>query len=216
MKKFLLVSNLVPKEGFQYPLGFNCGKKYRGHAHEKLYSLDRFFEEEIIWDTLHIEDVNEDRLKDYFDNNYDAIFLSGSPFCIHEDHDWIQTLKGALQDFIGKNNQTRLFGICFGLQILTDVMGGKVAPVKDFIKGQSKFILTDGTEIHTEVYHENYVETPPKNAEILAHSPEGMPYFVRFNKNIWGVQPHPERALKDEQKNKEADQFWSNFFKDWV
>ncbi len=55
---------------------------------------------------------------------FDGVLISGSPYGVYEDHDFIPPLK----DFIRREMTcgTAIAGICFGHQIMAEAMGGKV------------------------------------------------------------------------------------------
>ncbi len=216
MKKILVISNYVPKEGFNYPGGL-CPLTHRRKAHEALFSMQRFFDEKIFWKIIKVEKYDYFKLKSLcFDTQYDAIFCSGSPYNTDDNYFWIKNLKKVLTDFHESEIKTPLLGLCFGAQILAEVFGGTVSKADDFFTGETSLTLTTEsyaeTIIETRTFHENYIKEMPPKAKLIGHGPQKMPYLIQFDTHIWGIQSHPEFILSEKKSNKASNNFWRSFF----
>ncbi len=216
MKNFLLISNYAPKLGFKYP-HVSCPIKHRKLAHDHIYSINRFFSEPINWTTIRTEETDIKQLETYIlSKKFDGIIISGSPYSIGENDEWIKRIQKATEKLVHSDHQTPVLGICFGAQLIAKIFGGKITRSSQFLKNESELILESGTRIPTKVFHQEYVSHVPKGTRVLAKSPEGMPYLLQYAKNIWGVQSHLEQILNCTIKNNKAHNFWQNFFQKWI
>lgn len=215
MKKFLLLSNYAPKPGFKYP-EVDCPLAHREQAHERIYALDRFWPEGVLWQTLRAEDMTYEALTETIGKgDWDAIWLSGSPYLLEEasNHPWIESMQKMSATLITEN-QTPVIGLCFGLQLLATAAGGSVKKTQGYQKGEKNILTAAGEPmIKTRVYHENYVTDLPSAAEVLGKTECGMPYLVKFGEKVLGVQSHPECALEDVQESQKAENFWGQQFR---
>ena len=57
-------------------------------------------------------------------NDCDAYLITGSKASAYEEKNWITKLKKFVQTL--HQNKTKLIGICFGHQIITEALGGSV------------------------------------------------------------------------------------------
>lgn len=123
-----------------------------------------------------------------------AIILSGSPASLLEREpptppEWVLNLG------------IPVLGICYGHQVIARMMGGTISRAsgeygRTYIRITKRDPIFEGLGDREEVWmsHSDYVEKPPKDAEILALS-EDMGYVASFRisgKPIYGVQFHPE------------------------
>lgn len=94
-----------------------------------------------------------------------------------------------------------VLGICYGSQLMSYVLGGKVAtaPVSEY--GKTEVMIDTSSEIFKNVSdsticwmsHTDYIESAPEGFKIIAHTPvcpvAGMENVER---NLYAVQFHPE------------------------
>lgn len=96
-----------------------------------------------------------------------------------------------------------ILGICYGCQIMTESLGGKVskAPLREYGKTvvavNNSSTLFKGVAHNTTVWmsHTDYIEKPADGFNVIASS-ESCPVAAIENseKNLYGVQFHPEVA----------------------
>jgi len=94
-----------------------------------------------------------------------------------------------------------ILGICYGMQLLTHTLGGKVAPAREREYGPADIThtlhspLLDGLHEHLRVWmsHGDRIEAPPEGFVPLAQS-ENSPYAAigDAERRYYGVQFHPE------------------------
>ncbi len=125
-----------------------------------------------------------------------GIILSGGPSSVYEkDAPW---------------NPPDLFrlgiptlGICYGMQLMTHVLDGRVAKSSKREYGRSELFIDDPQDlfagldqekpIQVWMSHGDRIEVPPPDFQVIAHSPNSPVAAIR-NKNLqaYGVQFHPE------------------------
>jgi GMP synthase (glutamine-hydrolysing) len=99
-----------------------------------------------------------------------------------------------------------VLGICYGHQLLAHALGGAVDyhPQGREI-GTTRVVLTEAAkadplfsnfpaEFPANVSHRQTISRLPPGAEVLADNDFEPHHAVRFRKNMWGVQFHPEFA----------------------
>ncbi|MBP2658003.1 MAG: synthase (glutamine-hydrolyzing) [Firmicutes bacterium] len=94
-----------------------------------------------------------------------------------------------------------IFGICYGMQLTAYTLGGKVAQSESREYGNTRLLIDKNTDIFSELgsetqvlmSHGDYIETPPANFVVTAHT-ANTPVAAMANavRNIYGVQFHPE------------------------
>jgi GMP synthase-like glutamine amidotransferase len=100
-------------------------------------------------------------------------------------------------------------GICFGHQVLADLLGGSVVTDSNMAEsGVAEIMLTDKGKqdpllqflpdtFYGIVSHKSSVLTLPQGAEILAYSQKCPIQGFRYDSNIYGFQLHPELSVKE-------------------
>lgn len=94
-----------------------------------------------------------------------------------------------------------ILGICYGMQLMSQILGGKVerATAREYgktllevVKPEDK--LFEGLEVKFNCWmsHGDFVKEPPKGFEILAQSEHCKVGAISDNNLFWGVQFHPE------------------------
>ncbi|KAN0082650.1 Class I glutamine amidotransferase-like protein [Tylopilus felleus] len=83
--------------------------------------------EEITSDvnfTLDGYDVVNDMVYPPEDTHYDAILISGSRTSVSDDLPWVKKLVAYVQHIVDRKPSLKIFGICFGHQIISMALGG--------------------------------------------------------------------------------------------
>jgi GMP synthase (glutamine-hydrolysing) len=126
-----------------------------------------------------------------------GIILSGGPFSVYDQDaprfsEDINTLLGC-----------PLLGICYGFQLLSAELGGKVSPSpnREYGYGRLEIIETGSLlfsgmpkEMDVWLSHGDYVTTLPDGFRAVAHTSGALNAFEDLNRRIFGVQFHPEVA----------------------
>ena len=123
-----------------------------------------------------------------------AVVLSGSPYSVYDE-------GAPLPDPSILSAGVPVLGICYGLQVITHLLGGKVAPSQRKEYGPADLEVLDPdhlfrdlpTSFRVWMSHGDRVEELPEGFRVLART-EGSPYAAVFHpgKRIFGVQFHPE------------------------
>tara|TARA_Y100001970_G_C14137995_1_gene805446 strand:- start:343 stop:1032 length:690 start_codon:yes stop_codon:yes gene_type:complete len=135
------------------------------------------------------------------DFNDNAWILTGSSSSCYEDKDWIVELEILIRR--GYELNIPMLGICFGHQIISQALGGKVVKnsrgwelgsnkIKKTTAGKESSIFKS-IPLDNDYYfsHQDVVIELPKNAIELACNEMGNQAYSVGN-NIYGVQFHPE------------------------
>lgn len=129
----------------------------------------------------------------------DLWVITGSRFGVYEDHAFIPPLEAFIRAC--HTDGAKMFGICFGHQILAQAMGGTVRKSgKGWGVGVHSYDVeawpgaagTRPARIAIQAYHQDQVMTPPPGAERLASSdfcPNAGFWYPGF---AISVQGHPE------------------------
>ena len=134
--------------------------------------------------------------------NLAAIVITGSPAMVSAKLDWsehtAQWLRQAVQTGIP------VLGVCYGHQLLAHALGGVAGPNPAGRQiGTVVAQLIDNIEddpllghlprtFSAQTSHSEAVLQLPPGARRLATSPLDDNFAIRFAKNAWGVQFHPE------------------------
>ncbi|WP_185863391.1 glutamine-hydrolyzing GMP synthase [Blattabacterium cuenoti] len=124
-----------------------------------------------------------------------GLILSGGPFSVYEKN----------SPLISKNIfqlNIPIFGICYGMQLISFLFGGKIKKSKYKEYGKSYFIINDpdnnlfyGIPDKSIVWmsHFDEVENLPKEFKVIGHTPYcNVAAFSHLNKDIYATQFHPE------------------------
>jgi GMP synthase (glutamine-hydrolysing) len=125
-----------------------------------------------------------------------GIILSGGPKSVSEPGA-PRTDPGLLR--LG----TPTLGICYGMQLMTDVLGGTVgrAPHREF--GHAEVTILNGSRLFSHVprslrvwaSHGDFVAAPPPGFEVIATSPNAPVAAIEdHDRQLYGVLFHPEVA----------------------
>lgn len=120
-----------------------------------------------------------------------GIILSGGPSSVYE--------QGApIRDVAELLPVSPLLGICYGMQLITNQLGGKVEKATDREYGFNTVSWSEKLgpwpqEQKVWMSHGDVVKTPPPGFRIVAKSESGHPAAMK-SENIWALQFHPEVA----------------------
>lgn len=130
------------------------------------------------------------------DSNVKGIILSGSPFSVHDKNAPKVNLEAL-------NKDISVLGICYGAQLLAFSFGGKVQPseIREYgranllgdFSGNNLLKNIDQEENQVWMSHADTIQTLPNNFDLLAstESVKNAAFKIQ-NKNIYGIQFHPE------------------------
>lgn len=131
-----------------------------------------------------------------------AVVIGGSPHCLDEDLPWMRSLKKFIQKTA--ETKTKLLGICFGHQIISEALGGKVSQCQN--GGELGIVgieLTEAGKLEplfeelpgnflSIAGHRDVVVKPPEGARILAKNQSNEYQALAIGDNIRTIQFHPE------------------------
>jgi len=153
----------------------------------------RNFRREVNADLVEFH-ATDGELPETFD--YDACIITGSRDSVYWDEPWIEALKEWVSEAV--ETDMPFLGVCFGHQLLADVLGGTVEDMGEYeigyreIEHDGSSRLFDGIDREFTVFtaHSDRVSTLPDGAEKIAGNGYGIHGFRQ--QNVFGVQFHPE------------------------
>lgn len=128
--------------------------------------------------------------------------ITGSWAMVTDRADWSERTAEWIRQAVAID--TPLLGVCYGHQLMSDALGGKVgANPYGGEKGTFKVTLTDKGKdnplldgfpatFDANLFHEQSVLVPPEQAEILAFSEKDGYQMLRYGTSTFSVQFHPE------------------------
>lgn len=139
-------------------------------------------------------DVTAGQLPEAF--AYDGCLVTGSRSSVYWDEAWIPPLKQWLRDAIGRD--IPCLGICYGHQLLADVLGGTVESMGEYEIGYREITHSGGSLLFEDIpeefvaftTHSDRVTDLPADAEPIAENDYGNHGFRA--EHVFGVQFHPE------------------------
>ncbi len=127
---------------------------------------------------------------------FDACVVTGSRASVYWDKPWI----GALKSYVGDAIDTGMpmLGVCYGHQLLADVLGGSVENMGEYeigyrtVEQDGENSLLAGVDNDFTVFttHSDRVSEAPPGAEVFARNEYGIHGFRKDN--VFAVQFHPE------------------------
>jgi GMP synthase (glutamine-hydrolysing) len=144
-----------------------------------------------------------------------GVVITGSAAMVTEQADWMVNTQRWLEQVMAQ--QIPVLGVCFGHQLLADMLGGQVAHNQ---RGRHMGLarvqlavpaadddLLDGCDQQFDVLvsHQQVVTQAPQSATILAKTAMDPNHAFRWQDRVWGLQFHPEwspqvmRAYIDER-----------------
>lgn len=133
-----------------------------------------------------------------------ALIIMGSIHSVYEGTDWIKRGMDLARQALDADVPT--LGVCFGHQLLTEVLGGKVERHEGGFEGGTVSVdLTDaGREdplfdglVGPVVVNESHGDTvtrAPEGAKVLAYNDHDGHQAMRLGEKVWSVQFHPEMS----------------------
>ncbi|PSP56723.1 hypothetical protein BRC82_01200 [Halobacteriales archaeon QS_1_67_19] len=153
----------------------------------------RNFRREVDADLVEFDATDAD-LPTTFD--FDGVVVSGSRSSVYWDEEWIGPTKAWVEDAVEAG--LPCLGVCWGHQLLADVLGGEVRDMGEYEIGYREVEHTgdsrlfDGIDERFTVFtthSDAVVELPPGAEEIAANDYSNH----AFRKDrVFGVQFHPE------------------------
>lgn len=132
--------------------------------------------------------------------NYDGFVVTGSAASVYWDREWI----GQLKTWVGGAVEAGLpvLGVCFGHQLLADVLGGRIEDMGEYEIGYRTVThdgdsrLLDGITASMTVFttHSDRVAEPPPGSTVFAENDYGIHGFRKGR--AMGVQFHPEYDME--------------------
>ncbi|MDG5758276.1 type 1 glutamine amidotransferase [Natronococcus sp. A-GB1] len=143
-------------------------------------------------------DITQGELPETF--AFDGAVVTGSRTSVYWDEEWIHATKEWVDEAIARD--VPFLGICWGHQLLADVLGGTVEDMGTYEVGYSRVEhfggsrLFDGISSEFTVFtsHADEVSTLPDGAEPLAENDYSNHGFRKDR--VFGVQFHPEYDQK--------------------
>ncbi|WP_222915577.1 type 1 glutamine amidotransferase [Natrinema sp. SYSU A 869] len=143
-------------------------------------------------------DATDGTVPDDFD--YDGAVVTGSRSSVYWDDDWMAPVKKWVGDAIDRG--IPFLGVCWGHQLLADVLGGTVADMGAYEVGYSEIEQTadsrlfDGIDDTFTAFtsHSDAVAALPSGAEPLAENDYSNHGFRKDR--VFGVQFHPEYDMR--------------------
>ncbi|NUB90150.1 gamma-glutamyl-gamma-aminobutyrate hydrolase family protein [Haloterrigena sp. SYSU A121-1] len=143
-------------------------------------------------------DATEGEVPDGFD--YDGAVVTGSRSSVYWDDEWMRPIKEWVGDAIDRGMP--FLGVCWGHQLLADVLGGTVEDMGAYEVGYSEIEHYGESRLFDDISreftaftsHSDEVSELPPGAEPLAENHYSNHGFRKDR--VFGVQFHPEYDAK--------------------
>ncbi len=124
----------------------------------------------------------------------EGVILSGGPNSV-TDPDSPDVDFGFLQSL-----NVPVLGVCYGMQLLNKKFGGDLTPGTTSEYGPARLFIEDDSTLfagiggHSQIWmsHTDTVSRLPEGATVMARNEDSIPIALRFCKNWYGIQFHPE------------------------
>ena len=121
----------------------------------------------------------------------DAWVIGGSRASVYDDEPWIHSLRDFVREAYFAD--MTLIGICFGHQLIADVLGGKAGPADiGWNAGAITYHRTDGTTFELLASHRDQVLERPHGGEVTVWAEHCPVAGYRIGNQVTTIQPHPE------------------------
>ncbi|MFC7077462.1 type 1 glutamine amidotransferase [Haloarcula halophila] len=127
---------------------------------------------------------------------FDGCVVTGSSASVYWDEPWI----GRLKEWVGEAIETGMpfLGVCYGHQLLANVLGGRVEPMGEYeigyrtVQQDGRNRLLEGVDDDFVVFttHSDSVTEAPPGATVFARNDYGIHGFRKGR--VFAVQFHPE------------------------
>lgn len=143
-------------------------------------------------------DANNGELPETYD--FDGCIITGSFASVYWDDEWIQNLLSWAQEGLDQN--LPFLGVCFGHQVMADVLGGTVEGMGEYELGYTEVNQVGESVLFRNIddpflvfnAHSDRVTDLPEGARLLAENEYGVHAFQKDN--VFGIQGHPEYDLE--------------------
>ncbi len=170
------------------------------NASHSIHHTRRNFRRELDADVAEFT-LTEENYPVGFD--YDGFVVSGSASSVYWDEPWLPETREWLTEAIDRGIPA--LGICFGHQLLADVLGGTVEDMGEYELGYRTVERTDagrGDPVHGSLDDHFYVFTShsdtvtelPPGATLTAENEYGVHGFRKDR--VFGMQSHPEYDIE--------------------
>ncbi|MBX0321702.1 type 1 glutamine amidotransferase [Halomicroarcula sp. F13] len=130
------------------------------------------------------------------DLTFDGCVVTGSRASVYWDEPWIGRLKEWVGDAVAAGMP--FLGVCYGHQLLANVLGGRVEPMDEYeigyrtVEQDGENRLLDGLDDDFTVFttHSDRVSEAPPGATVFARNDYGIHGFRKGR--VFAVQFHPE------------------------
>jgi GMP synthase-like glutamine amidotransferase len=127
---------------------------------------------------------------------FDRYVITGSPHSVHEEAEWLDALKDLLKTIIYTGNYDSMIAICFGHQLIAELMGGAVTKDTDW-SIQIKPYRHAARVLPLFACHSQKVSLqPPRSITFLQHPTDHYAGLMYPRHRIITVQAHPESSLE--------------------
>lgn len=129
----------------------------------------------------------------------DVWLVNGSPSGVYEDIEWIHQLRGFIEQLHVAKKPT--FGICFGHQLMAQVLGGQVEKSqqgwglgmsRNQVVNHADYMQPKAQTVDVMVFHQDQVVKLPEGAQVQVSSEFCPNYMVQYNRHMLSIQGHPE------------------------
>ena len=187
------------------------------NASHSVHPTRRNFRRELDADLVEFT-LTEEQYPEGFD--YDGFVVSGSASSVYWEEPWLP----ATREWVGAaiDRGMPALGICFGHQLLADVLGGTVEDMGEYELGYRTVERTEAGRddpVHGRLDDEFYVFTThsdavtelPPGATLTAENDYGVHGFRKGH--VFGMQSHPEYDLdtaRSVAEGKESEEYVSD------
>ncbi|MFT4921322.1 MAG: GMP synthase (glutamine-hydrolyzing) [Haloarculaceae archaeon] len=135
---------------------------------------------------------------------FDGCIVTGSRASVYWDEPWIEDLKAYASDAI--DHGLPFLGVCYGHQLLADVLGGRVEDMGEYElgyrtveqDGENDLLAGIDEEFTVFTTHSDRVAEAPPGAHVFAQNDYGIHGFRKGE--VFAVQFHPEYDMGTAEK----------------
>ena len=126
-----------------------------------------------------------------------GIIISGGPFSVSDS-------EAPKRDVLELINRWPVLGVCYGMQLITEQLGGRVkkADKREYGLADVDWFKSLSSNVPKKqsvwMSHGDIIEEIPKGFELLAESHQGHPAAIKSDSHqVWALQFHPEVSHTD-------------------